>query len=156
MFDFNINTTTKTTNKKCIDCIHYIPVRNDKSIGVCSCNYSYKFARENCNNNKFNNIIDIRRSHICFVVKQIVNNEVKYMDTGLGCVIDNKVNDSQLFEIIDKDVINNATNQLKQVNFHINDKITPIIFAEKVNGNWKQLFELFEENYAKVLFNKLQ
>ena len=59
-------------------------------------------------------------------------------------------------KVNDMSGINNAINQLKQIDFHMNGEITPIIFAEKVNGSWKQLFELFEENYAKVLFNKLQ
>lgn len=153
---FTINTMNKTQSQRCKNCTHFIRGNNINFVGRCSCNFDFKFPAEKCNIDKFNDKEDIRKCHICFVFcKQINDNEIKYIDTGLGCIIENNCNDQEVIEKVKNKLLTNAKKMLKENNINIKEDIFPIIFAEKINGIWKQIFFGFDEEYSKILFNRL-
>ena len=155
MFDFKVKERTLTCSK----CTHAI------SFGdlTCICNYSreIKFYNNGCNNTNFyeEDKHRIRKVFISLAyITNIADNVLQYINTGVGLYVDTNQSDDKIIQkfyedIDDKFLSNKFAAQGLKYDF---TNIKPVIFAEKVNGRWKILFNKYSRETSELLFNNLQ
>lgn len=163
-FSFNPSPPVKEAQHKCINCIHRHILSND--IIQCGCNLEYNFK-----NKFYNYCVDYcsrnhsRKVHIsfCFYVESNDNETVKYTDSGLGLIIETKLDDEDVIKELlqNEDVINKAKkeilNQYKRNDIIIipmitaykfyNDKITPV-------SNWITVGKFLDsKEISRIMIN---
>ena len=133
-FSFNSSPPVKEVEHKCIDCIHCHTLSND--IIQCGCSLQYYFK-----NKHYNNCIDYcsknrhRKIHIsfCFYVENNNDEKVRYTDSGLGLVIETKLDDEDVIKELlqNEDVINKAKEEINNQYKRDDIIIIPMITAYK-------------------------
>lgn len=155
MFDFKVKERTLT----CAKCAHAINFGDT----TCICNYTrdIKFYNNFCNNTGSyeEDKHRIRKVFISLAyITNIADDVLQYINTGVGLYVDTNQDDNKIIQkfyedIDDKFLSHKFAAQGLRYDF---TNIKPIIFAEKVNGHWKLLFNKYSRETAELLFNNLQ
>lgn len=133
-FSFNPSPPVKETQHKCIDCIHCHKLSNYIIQCGCSLQYyfkdkSYPHCEDYCSKNRH------RKVHIsfCFYVKNNDNETVKYTDSGLGLIIETRLDDEDVIgELLrDNNVINKAKEEINKQYKKEDIIIIPMVTAYK-------------------------
>lgn len=157
------NFGTDITNKTCRNCTHALQFGSLS----CICNYTrdIKFYTNKCNYpDAFDDQkIKVRKIFVSFAFVEEKENPftkektIIYKDSGIGLYADTNASDQIFLCNLRKNVTDeNIKERLEERGIKYNGNIYPIIFAEKVNGKWKQLFYKYPKELSEVLFNNLQ
>ena len=157
------NFGTDITNKTCRNCTHALQFGNLS----CICNYTrdINFYTNKCSypDGFDDEKIKVRKIFISFAFIDIKQNpftneeKIIYNESGVGLYADTNASDQLFLHNLRKTVTDkNIKERLEERGIKYNGNIYPIIFAEKVNGKWKQLFYKYPKELSEVLFNNLQ
>lgn len=157
------NFGTDTTNKTCRNCTHALEFGSLS----CICNYTrdIKFYVNKCNYpDAFDDQkIKVRKIFVSFAFIEEKQNpftketSIIYKDSGIGLYADTNASDQIFLDNLRKNVTDeNIKERLEERGIRCNKPIFPIIFAEKVNGKWKQLFYRYSKELSEIMFNNLQ
>lgn len=133
-FSFNPSPPVKETQHKCIDCIHRHILSND--IIQCGCSLQYYFKNkfythcsDYCSKNHH------RKVHIsfCFYVENNDNETVRYTDSGLGLIIETKLDDEDVIKELlqNEDIVNKAKKEINKQYKRNDIIIIPMVTAYK-------------------------
>lgn len=159
--EFNFG--TDIANKTCRNCTHALEFGNLS----CICNYTrdIKFYTEKCNYpGAFDDQkIKVRKIFVSFAFIEEKENPftkesiIIYKDSGVGLYADTNASDQIFLHNLRKTVTDEGIRErLEERGIKCNKPIYPIIFAEKVNGKWKQLFYRYSKELSEIMFNNLQ
>lgn len=157
------NFGTDTTNKTCRNCTHALEFGSLS----CICNYTrdIKFYTNKCDYpGAFDDQkIKVRKIFVSFAFIEEKENPftkesiITYKDSGVGLYADTNAPDQLFLHNLRKNVTDeNIKERLEERGIKYNKPIFPIIFAEKVNGKWKQLFYRYSKELSEIMFNNLQ
>lgn len=159
--EFNFG--TDIANKICRNCTHALQFGNLS----CICNYTrdIKFYTNKCNypDSFDDQKIKVRKIFVSFAFIEEKENpftketSIIYKDSGIGLYADTNASDQMFLDNLRKTVTDeNIKERLEERGIRCNKPIYPIIFAEKVNGKWKQLFYRYSKELSEIMFNNLQ
>jgi len=159
--EFNFG--TDVANKTCRNCTHALEFGSLS----CICNYTrdIKFYTNKCNYpGAFDDQkIKVRKIFVSFAFIEEKENPftkesiITYKDSGVGLYADTNASDQMFLYNLRKNVTDESIRErLEERGIKCNKLICPIIFAEKVNGKWKQLFYRYSKELSEIMFNNLQ
>lgn len=159
--EFNFG--TDVANKTCRNCTHALEFGSLS----CICNYTrdIKFYTNKCDYpGAFDDQkIKVRKIFVSFAFIEEKENPftkesiITYKDSGVGLYADTNASDQMFLYNLRKNVTDESIRErLEERGIKCNKLIYPIIFAEKVNGKWKQLFYRYSKELSEIMFNNLQ